>query len=304
MSSRLAFDTSVYPREQQRSAWTSHIHDVLFNASIQPYQSALNVRVDGHEYDALTALNFAANGHVVHRTADFIDDSPKDAIFVSIVLEGQITYCSPIRDAVIHPGSALVYNASQPYLLSMHSDTKQLFLDIPARIAKSEFAVENLLDPYLVSVASVNRGRGLALLEDVAAAVEHSPASKSTYDGLLDLVAPIIARGQEAEGSRVLQQVKTVVKHLATDQDCDSETVATSIGYSQRHINRMLSVHSTSIAQVLSDARVARAQALLSGAELSLIEVATQSGFGSTSTLKRQLQRRGIQYGFRCEPRK
>lgn len=296
MSPHFSFDTLRYPQEQQQSAWSSHIRDALFDADIQSFDTGFNARVAGYRLPGLAALTFHVNGHTLQRTPQLVAQSPKESVFISIVLAGQLTYYRPDQTLTAGAGSAVVYPASAPYLLASQTGTRQLFLDITPEVARSEYGIERLHDPYMAAFSELTGGRiSQTTLLETADAIDLGQRSKTDLDAVLfSIVNGALAATADSDDLAVMRRVREAVRLLAEDAATDSNTLAEVVGYSVRHLNRILARHQTSIAQLLVTNRLSRAQSLLRTTSLPLTEVALRSGFGSVSTMQRQLYKQGL----------
>lgn len=293
MSSRLMFDTYRFPPRQRRNAWSGHIRDVLFDAEIQSFDHGMDATVAGYQFDELSAFTFMVNGHSLQRTSELIEKSPKDSVFVSLVLDGQITYFRPDQSVVLRAGDALVYPASTPYFLASQTGTRQLFLDIPVTVARSEFGLQDSEHPVVFSLAE-RSSLSLTELVDLSRAVEDGAATTTSIESRLLTVARASLNGQSADSGVPMSQVRAVVKAMSNDADADSGAIAAQLGYSVRHINRGLQRVGTSLAQLLLTDRVDTATRLLRTTSLTTMVVAAHSGFGSVSTMQRALRSEGF----------
>lgn len=296
MYTHLSFETLPYPREQQQSAWSSHIRGELFDADIQSFDTGFNARMAGYRLEGLAALTFNVNGHTLQRTPQLVTQSPKDSVFISIVLAGQMTYYRPDQTLTAGAGSAIVYPASVPYLLASQTGTKQLFLDITPEVARSEFGVEQFNDPYMASFPELTRGHmSITTLRETAEAVDLGHRSDIHLDAMIFAIANnALDLRRDGDELAVMRQIREAVRLLARDTETDSNTLAEAVGYSVRHANRILARHQTSLAQLLAADRITQTLSLLRSTSLPLTEVALRSGFGSVSTMQRQLHKEGL----------
>lgn len=293
MSQRLAFSTGRFPKEQRQVAFTGHIRDELFSSEIQSLEDGFNAAVSGFRFDTLCALTFRVDGHAMQRTPELTQRSPKDSVFVSAVLDGEMTHFHPERTHVLRPGSILVYPGSEAYLLASRRGTRQLFMDIPMDVARSTFGLNSIESAQEVRFSELTDRRfNGSKIEELASAVEHrGVATGELGSDIVGLASAIIKASRPDDLATIRFQVVETIRLLANDSDTDSNTIAESLGYSVRHLNRLLASRQTTIAHELLTERLRRATALIEATSLSQTEIASRSGFGSVSTMQRHLRK-------------
>ncbi len=90
----------------------------------------------------------------------------------------------------------------------------------------------------------------------------------------------------------LVDQIRLVVRHHASDPDLTGATVAALVGWSLRQVQAVLQRAGTTPSALIRDARLDRARALLKRPDRTVTAVAMASGFHSIDALEKAFRRR------------
>jgi AraC-like DNA-binding protein len=285
--------------------WEDYNADALVGLTCSTYQpDGLLARQRNLSLDAFRVADIAGNPHAIERAPGMVRSRPKDATFVSMMVEGDAFYYHSGGCLTLRPGDTVVYDTDQPYLFGFGSSMRQLLVDIPqqlfaercGRMPAGHGPVLVPGDDPGVPGASARALRRL-LLELVA---DPAAAPSAVGEQVLDLVQAVRTGGGSPSSTAHLLSAKAFIAcHLADPRLC-VDAVARAVGVTPRHLNRAFAAEQTTVAQYIVARRLERARADLMSADLAhfrVADIACRWGFSSQAHFSRLFRAR-----FGCSP--
>ncbi|TQM43574.1 helix-turn-helix domain-containing protein [Pseudonocardia cypriaca] len=285
--------------------WEDYNADALVGLTCSTYQpDGLLARQRNLSLDAFRVADIAGNPHAIERAPRMVRSRPKDATFVSMMVEGDAFFYHSGGCLTLRPGDTVVYDTDQPYLFGFSSSMRQLLVDIPQQLfAERCGQVPASQGPVLVpgddpGVSGVSaRALRRMLLELVADPVA---ASNAVGEQVLDLVQTVRSgRGSSSSTAHLLSAKAFIAGHLGDPRLC-ADVVARAVGVTPRHLNRAFAAEETTVAQYIVARRLDRARADLTSAHLAhfrIADIAFRWGFSSQAHFSRLFRAR-----FGCSP--
>jgi AraC-like DNA-binding protein len=284
--------------------WENYNADALVGLTCTTYQpDGLLARQLNLDLDAFRVAEIAGNPHAVERTPGKVRSQPKDATFVSMMIDGDAFFYHSGGCLTLRPSDTVVYDTDQPYLFGFGSSMHQLLVDIPRELdERCEFPLRSR-GPVLVpgddpgaagTSARALRRVLLGLVSDTAGAPD------AVGERVLDLVhAMCTGRGTSSGAAHLLAAKTYIAGHLGDPGLCVDD-VARAVGVTPRHLNRAFAAEQTTVAQYLVARRLDRAKADLAAPELAglrIADIAFRWGFSSQAHFSRLFRAR-----FGCSP--
>jgi AraC-like DNA-binding protein len=244
----------------------------------------------------LTSMTESINPHRSHRTRRDVENSGDRGYLLfanqeawQVAHNGHREYC--------HGGDCILVDSQGELETWAPSGFRGVILKLPTHWVQSW-----LPDPDLLA------GRRIA--RDVAWGAVFSPmvsqltpdlASAETlpHSVLVDqvgaLLALIVGAAEKREMPVLLEKIRECIRQRCTESQLKATEVAASLNVHPQMLHRVLAVHNRTFASELLDARVGAAQQMLTSRscnELSVAEIARQSGFQSPAYFGRVLRAR------------
>jgi AraC-like DNA-binding protein len=284
--------------------WEQYNAEALVGLTCRTYAdeglmaSALNLDLGGFRVAEITG-----NAHVVERGPALVRAYPKEAAFVSLVLEGSAFFyhqggCVPLR-----AGDVVAYRTDDPYLFGFSTSMRKVLVDVPQALFDDRCSSDALGRPLVVAgdgpgAASLTaRALRQVLLELVADPVV---AAEPAREQLLDLVQSLVTgRASSVSASRLFAAKTHIAEHLQDPGLC-TDSVARAVGVTPRHLNRAFATEGTTVAQYVQGRRLDSARVDLTAsslADLRIADIACRWGFASQAHFTRLFRAR-----FGCTP--
>lgn len=238
----------------------------------------------------LGGLRFAeisGNEHVIQRTRRTCEDLPKDAVFVSLLTDGQAVFFHEGGCLTVRAGDIVLYDTRRSYLFGFPTRMRQLLMDIPR-----ELFAERCVDREMAAPLLFDRGAAATALESVlsdwaAGAAGEDPAP--TEETVLDLVRTL-ALPRTGGRSALLAMARSYIDRHLTDPGLSADRVAAAVGVSPRHLSRVFAPSGVSPARYLLAQRLARAHEQLGdpgSRHMTVAEIAHRWGFAGQAHFTR-----------------
>ena len=281
--------TADVPAAERLSYWEAHTAAELVGVRCSAYAAeGLVARQRNFDLGGLRLAEIAGNEHVVERARPALRRYPKDAVFASLLLEGEAFFFQRGRCLPLRAGDLVVYGTTTPYLYGTSGAMRQVQVDIAAE------QLPRLAAPIHVDT-SLRAGRLLTqplrheLLDFVDAPwAERAPAAAQRIASLLE--ALIRSHGHEGGADlRLLRAEAYIAAHLA-DGELDAAAVARHLCVSPRHLNRLFEAHGCTATQWIWQQRLAAAHRMLCDpghAAAGIGDIALQCGFATQAHFAR-----------------
>ncbi len=285
--------------------WEDYNADALVGLTCTTYQpDGLLARQLNLDLHAFRVADIAGNPHAVERAPRMVRSRPKDATFVSMMVEGEAFFYHSGGCLTLRSGDTVVYDTDQPYLFGFAGSMRQLLVDIPRELPAERCAVRPASrGPVLVpgddpgAPGTSARALRRVLLDLVA---DPGAAPDAVGEQVLDLVHTMrTGRGTPSGTAHLLAAKGYVAGHLGDPGLC-VDAVARAVGVTPRHLNRAFAAEATTVAQYILARRLDRAKADLTAPELAgfrIADIACRWGFSSQAHFSRLFRAR-----FGCSP--
>ena len=284
--------------------WEQYNAEALVGLTCRTYAdeglvaSQLNLDLGGFR-----VAEIAGNPHIVERGPALVRACPKEAAFVSVVLEGAAFFYHQGGCVSLRAGDVVAYRTDDPYLFGFSTSMRKVLIDVPQAIFDDRCSSDALGRPLFVAgdgpgAASLTaRALRQVLLELVADPVV---AAEPAREQLLDLVQILITGRGTAVGVSRLLAAKTHIAERLQDPGLCTDSVARAVGVTPRHLNRAFATEGTTVAQYVQGRRLDSARVDLTAASLAhhrIADIACRWGFSSQAHFTRLFRAR-----FGCTP--
>jgi AraC-like DNA-binding protein len=284
--------------------WEQHNAEALVGLTSRTYApeglvaSQMNLDLGG-----LRVAEIAGNPHMVERGPALVRAYPKEAAFVSLILEGSGFFYH--RGGCVHleAGDVVAYRTEDPYLFGFNTTMRKVLVDVPQLLFDDRCSPDALGRPLVVAGAGPGaasltaRALRQVLLELVADPVV---AAEPAREQLLDLVQTLVTgRGSATSVSRLLAAKTHIAEHLQDPGLC-TDSVALAVRVTPRHLNRAFAAEGTTVAQYVQGRRLDSARVDLAAASMAghrIADIACRWGFASQAHFTRLFRAR-----FGCTP--
>jgi AraC-like DNA-binding protein len=293
---------SVVPQDRL-AFWEHYNAEALVGLTCSSYAAeGLVARESNLDLGGFRVADIAGNPHVIERAPRLVRDQPKDAVFATLLLDGQAFFYHAGGLLTLGAGDVIMYETDAPYLFGFSTAMRQVLVDVP-RDVFHERCAPALGRPLKVAADGAGSAAvaARALRRRLFTLVENPlVAPPSTSDHLLDLLETIIAgRGTPTGTARLLSAKEFIGEHLG-DHDLCTDRVADVVGVTSRHLNRAFAAEGTTVAQYIQGRRLDAAHADLTTHSLHahrIGDIAARWGFASQAHFTRLFRAR-----FGCTP--
>jgi AraC-like DNA-binding protein len=246
--------------------------------------------------------DIAGNPHVVERAPRLVRARPKDAMFATLLLEGQAFFYYGHGCLSLTAGDVIVYGTDAPYLFGFSTSMRQLLVDVPRTLFQERCGTASD-SPLKVAVDGAGTAAlSAAALRQMLLGLVEDPlmAPPSTGDHVLDLFEIMTTgRGTPAGVGRLLSAKEFIADRLG-DPDLCTDRVAHAVGVTARHLNRAFADEGTTVAQYIQARRLDAARVDLTAVSMRvdrIADIAGRWGFASQAHFTRLFRAR-----FGCTP--
>lgn len=295
--------THDIPLEQRLAFWEDYNASMLVGLKCTSHsESGFTAIQDNVCLEHLRVARIVGNEHVVERDRSMVRITPKESIFVSLVLGSQSFLFQDNLCHVLQPGELIIYRTDKPYLFGFSGPVRQFTFDI----AQHHFAERCLRDfkgPLKIGVeTSEQRLLARALgerTEGFFAAPSDDHAGRfqeEAYDLLAGLISDHAGEHRaSALGASYLLAAKQYMQDHLDDPLLSCEQVAIAAGISSRHLTRLFAREGSAPGRYLQEKRLDRARLLLTspqGRRMDIAEIAYRHGFSSQAHFARVFKAR------------
>lgn len=243
--------------------------------------------------------DIVGNAHVIERTTDCVQATPKASVFASLVLQSEAFFYHAGGCARVGPGDIIVYDTDRPYLFGFPGPMRQCLFDVPLA-ALDGAGVRVPGQPRRIAADSAaGRFHGAALRQlaqrllqapDARALAACRDSVREVVIGLLDGGGAGLSCGPAATH---LLAAEAFIERRLGDPELDTARVAAACGVSSRHLARLFAQAGTPLMQYLMARRLQAARtALIDHPGRPIAQVAYRTGFVSASHFARVFRAR------------
>jgi AraC-like DNA-binding protein len=302
----LRASTQDVPLEQRLEFWENYNASMLVGLKCSSYsQIGFAATQDNLCLERMRMARIGGNEHVVERDRSMVRATPKESVFVCLVLGSQAFFYQDNCCNLLQPGELMIYRTDNPYLFGFSGPMRQVIFDIP-HDDFAERCLRNFKGPLKIGAETpVQRllVRALSERTDGFFDAPRDDAAARFQEEAYDLLASIISghagehRASALSASYLLTAKQYIQDHL-DDPALSCEQVASVAGISSRHLTRLFAQEGGSPSGYLQEKRLERARYLLASAQgrrLDIAEIAYRHGFSSQAHFARAFK---IRYGM------
>ncbi|MGA1836137.1 helix-turn-helix domain-containing protein [Herbiconiux sp. 11R-BC] len=269
-------------------------HSAIGVADPEAFRGSLSIVV----FDETSVARSRLSAGRQVRSAAHVDALDVGTTFV-FLHRGRATARQGGHELALSPGSVAILNGFEPYEIEGGDDYDAAAVTL-ARNALARFGVPDferdtreLPRSVLTSAAAAFL---LALTDDLPrpGSAEGMTTQRALQTMLVGMLVSAYASTDEVEGhAERLARAVAFIESNAADPDLDAADVATALGISVRHLQRVLGAAGTSVSDEIRACRLRTAAAYLGDPgwrSSTLDEIAAACGFGSASRLRRAFQ--------------
>jgi hypothetical protein len=152
--------TATVDAADRLAYWEQYNAEALVGLTCRAYAdeglvaSALNLDLGGFR-----VAEIAGNAHVVERGPALVRAYPKEAAFVSLVLEGTAFFYDQGGCVSLRPGDVVAYRTDDPYLFGFSTSMRKVLVDVPRALFDDRCSAEALGRPLVVAGDVPRRSR-------------------------------------------------------------------------------------------------------------------------------------------------
>lgn len=297
------FDTRHVARAERVDYWEASCSADLIGLKCSTMEEeSFQAKFDYYDFGNFAVYDISGKPHVICRSAETVRKNERDAVFLTILLEGEAFVNRRQEFSVLKPGDLILYDANTPYMHGYSRSSRQVVFEVPGEDFRTRFPSWGLKDAVYIDGSS---GDGHA----IARAVRKTHAdvcARKFLDEEADLVAgfwsalelshDLLLGGGELTSYHlgILQRIRAHVRSRIGDAALDTEEVAEAMGMSSRQLNRILAAQDLTVKKLITMERLKRARDMLTDdrrGRMTLGELAGSCGFSGASHLTKSFQR-------------
>ena len=204
-----------------------------------------------------------------------------------IMLSGSLSYKALWGSGIVRPGYALLLDCHQPHSYRANGKCSFLFMHFKGAQSKEicekiESTIGHVIRLHNSSPVHENIGEILnCMSNDKRISPMH--ASQLVYSVLMHLLSTDPVRSEGSTGHSTIDQALDYI-HQHLDEKINVKDIATSIGYSESYFaHKFVETTGSTPYQFVMKCRIERAQQLLQTTNMSVQDIAMQTGFNSTA---------------------
>jgi AraC-like DNA-binding protein len=280
--------------DERLAFWERYNAEALVGLTCRTYEAeGLLARQVNVGLGDVRVADIAGNAHVIERPPALVQARPKEATFVSVLLEGAGFFYHARGCLALAAGDVVIYRTDRPYLFGFSGSMRQLLVDVPHGSFEERDVDLDVDDPQPISGTGPGvASRSARALRDLllGAMAEPGTAGESVADQVLDLVgAMATGRGATVDDARVRSAKAYIDAHLG-DVDLCADAVGRAVGVTARHLNRSFAAEGSTVTQFIQSRRLEQARRDLipaSGRSDRIVDVAHRWGFVSQAHFAR-----------------
>jgi AraC-like DNA-binding protein len=292
---RKVYSTSDVEKGKAFQYWADLVCDVYVGLELncrKADRAAFAATISCFDLASIRVSAIAGSGHRASRTRKKLGDSPSDAVFGHLQVEGRTSVTQCGRRADLTPGDLVFYDASSEYEIATGPDFSALIFQLN-RDAASVSDTSRIICNKL----SGQKGLGTPIAKFLGAIpraahelpqVEKITLAECTLDLLRTAMRIVdVSRDAPAKSRHILTQqsrAQRVTDKRLHDPSFDREALADALGVSIRGLTRLFASLQMSPSQYIRMRRLEQCRcALLAPAEMTVTEIALSNGFNDSS---------------------
>ncbi|MBJ7220803.1 MULTISPECIES: helix-turn-helix domain-containing protein [unclassified Brenneria] len=295
----ITYSTAHISEKQRFEYWKEVVCSHCLLAKSEPLGSrSFDASMQFHSAHPMAISTLSAPAHQWKRSAEAIRKGPDDDLWLALIQHGQAWIEQNGRQAVLSPGSMVIYDSAREFDFRIDSQALHL-LRIPrhllaARFPKAEHLTAITLDASRPGIVPLREMLLQARSESVAS-VNPNTASRF-FTMMLDMLAfslEIDASQEHLSGSRNLyEKVMRFIRNHLQDETLSLESIAKAHYVSSRTLTRAFAIHQkTPMSAVWHERLLASRCALEEGRVHSVSQAALEYGFKDFSHFSRAFRR-------------
>jgi len=284
----VAFSTVGLPAEQRVELWEGHNADALIGLRCRTLTSAvLEATEINVQLDRVQLARVQGNAHVVERDQSMIRQRPTESVALFFSLAGEAFFYHDDAVRTLRPGQMLLCDADRPFMRGFSQGLEELVLKIPRDVFAELTGIDRIPKPFVANFAAGANSIAHTLARQIGGAVRAEDSNPADEQTLLELVAALAGRSQDADLSAAHRAAAHtyIDQHLA-DPRLSAASVATAVGISTRHLSRVFAQSSTTLPKYVLTRRLEAARLLLqkpAATSMTIAELAHHCGFTSAA---------------------
>ena len=295
MSPAVCFSTAALPPLGRVELWEEHNASSLIGLSCRTlYDSSLNAMELNLQLRQLQFAHVAGSPHVVKRNQSTITANPADAIMLYFNLDGDSLLYHRDGCEMLSPGSAVLFDADQPFMRGFSRGLSEIALKIPRPLFTEISGLSSLAQPRVFDFRATDP------VSSTAAALARTMEAAMSAPLGMDLQKPE-ATALELLGRLVgggnghISAAKSVISERLFDPRLSAGEVAATVGISERQLSRLFAREGSGVARFILNERLDAARRRLmnpAAGRLLLAPLAAECGFPSQSHFSRAYKER------------
>jgi AraC-like DNA-binding protein len=298
----IRFSTADLPENLRIATWREHYSHTVLKADIDPGDDAsFNATVVSRTLPGLQLVSGRYTAARLIRTREMIADG-NDDLSLLVNQTGNVTVFARGREVTLRENDAVLISSSEAIVFDRRSFGESIAIRIPYSMLSP--LVDDAVMHHISRDAAALRlltSYSNTLLDDDqlmgAPALRHQVATH-----MHDLVALALGATREAAdvargrgmGAARLREAKVYIIENACHRDLSIGSVATHLGVTPRHLQRLFECDGTTFSAFLLARRLARAYRMLcqpQSAQRRVSAIAYDVGFGDLSYFNRSFRR-------------
>ncbi|HCN71461.1 MAG TPA: hypothetical protein DIS96_07010 [Pusillimonas sp.] len=234
--------------------------------------------------------DISGSSHEIERGASMVRRLPKDALFASVLVEGNGYFVQNGQKVLLEPGDAVLYATDQPYLFGFPTSMRQILVDLDLQVAQCRNW------PRLQGPLHVGKQRRLdrydmmsfmSILAEFVRLPEQNQAdcvAASVQSLIGRAVGKTVSRGRYITHRLRYARAQAFIAQRAAEPDFNRAQFAAFMGMSLRSLERLYAQFDSTVTEALWQQRLANARDLLTRSSASVLpisEIAARTGFAT-----------------------
>lgn len=261
------FSTDEVCQKDKFAYWREAVCNSYVQLSCESdYRENFSGEIILNRLSKISASFVSGSNQIVQRRASDIAQACDASFLVSLQVEKQSTIEQRGKTAHLKPGDFALYSSTDPYVLTLPHDFRQLVIQIPRDILLRRLPNADILTGQRVSGANKLNSMLSGCLLTFAQSIELSSpiVQHCMQDTIVDLVATGLAslEASALELSNPERQLfinaKSYIQHNIADPDLDRTLLAKAVGVSVRRLSDVFKNEGTPIATQIRKVRLKR----------------------------------------------
>lgn len=299
----VVFSTDCLENKDKFSYW----HDVV----TKYYAPCTGLTNNEDNFSATTTVQDVGLAELSHVISDGIRydrrpsdlrSTPREDIFLSIMLEGGGYFSQNDRQVKHQTGDILIYDSAKPYCFNYSNAYKSMLLKLPRPLVQSKTSHIDQLGGTIVNCQSVYGKLIKSLMQEtltIASSVKLSQQNEfilPTLEMLTTAIQRSSERTTDTAHSKRLSKIKTYIHRHITDEELSINSIATENNVSLRTLSRLFAEIGETPRNWLQMQRLSFAYEALATRKVSNVtQAALTFGYKDLSHFSRTFKK---QYGF------